>query len=370
MSEEWLTNKAACEKLDISPRSLRRRVAAGKVERKTSHKSSSARWYYRILDKKEQETVELNNKLTIPMTSSEKAQKSRVYNDLVRKYVQEVAALSAETTKLVQTSPPRSNTSLCLLLTDTHFGKKTNFGFSTEVAKKCIASIPDMLREQPINMKTIGEVVLLLGGDMVEGEDIYGTQSHHIDSPVIRQAEDATRSIWQLAVNLRTMLNVPVRIETCPGNHGRMSKTAHEQSNWDNVVYQHLHLVADASKDEFITVKPSFDVFNTVNIQGKKCLLYHYGTKHTGTAAMKSKLAGWLHAKQWDFMAHGHFHKLEVGTLYGKPVIKNGSLTGYDDLAERMGEWDPPRQAWFLVTKDKPISIIGFLEFDHGRIEE
>ena len=370
MSKEWLTNKEACEKLGISPRSLRRRVQAGKVERGSSPKSQSSRPYYRIPEFTVGETIEVNGELVVPMTSGEKANKSKVYNKLIRQYVEDVAALSANTSKTVKVLTPKTDTSLCILLSDTHFGKKTDFGFSTEVAKECVASIPGRLENEPIDFKSIGEVVLLLGGDMIEGEDIYGTQGHHIDSPVIKQAEACTRSIWQLAIDIRSKFKVPVRIETCPGNHGRMSKTAHEQSNWDNVVYQQLYLISEQGKDELITVNPNFSFFNTVDIQDKKCLLYHYGTKHTGTAAMKSKLAGWLHAKHWDLLVHGHYHKFEVGTLYGKPVIKNGSLTGYDDLAERMGEWDPPRQTWFLVNKNKPISIVGFLEFDHGKVEE
>tara|TARA_R110002020_G_scaffold268819_3_gene484046 strand:+ start:5141 stop:6244 length:1104 start_codon:yes stop_codon:yes gene_type:complete len=367
MNSTWMNNKEICDALDITPRSLRRRINKGLVERQVINGSHS----YRILDKSLYPTLTIiDNQITMPIGPSEKAKKTKAHIEQVRHYIEALASISAKTSMRVNIPPPKSHTSLCILLTDTHVGKKTDFGFNTKTALKCINSIPNKIFSLPINFDHVGEIVLLLGGDMIEGEDIYGTQDHHIDSPVIKQVENATQAIWDLAVNLRENLDIPVRIETCPGNHGRMSKTAHEESNWDNVIYQHLYLVSQERCDENLVVNPNFRVFNIINIQGHNCLLHHYGTKHTGTAATRIKLAGWMHVKKWDFMCHGHYHKSEIGSLYGKQIIKNGSLSGYDDLAEQMGEWDPPRQTWFLVTKNTPIKVIGFLDFDHGKTKE
>jgi hypothetical protein len=254
--------------------------------------------------------------------------------------------------------------SLVILLSDTHCGKLTKY-FNSDKFTERILSIPEKLSADGAVPADLQEIVVVLAGDMIEGEDIYHTQAHHIEHAVIDQVQIAVRAFWQLVLGLKDRYGVPIRVETCPGNHGRVSRTANGKSNWDNVIYQTLGITAEAVNDPNIVVNVNMENFYTFPVRDKSGLIYHHGTKHTGTPSMKAKLAGWLHNKDYDFMMHGHWHQWEVGTQFGRPIVKNGSLCGEDDLSEQMAVFDPPRQGYLVVRDGKSINQFGFLEWEN-----
>jgi predicted phosphodiesterase len=251
-------------------------------------------------------------------------------------------------------------TSLCVLLSDTHYGKHTKW-FNLETARERMASIPQ--RIQQAALPEIDEVVVILAGDMVEGEDIYPTQNSHVECPAIDQVKACSESIWQSLLIYRELFKCPVRVETVPGNHGRVSKSANEKTNWDNVVYHLLRLMASMHGDDDLIVNCNFEPFRTFRVKDKTGMAFHHGVKHTGTPAMREKVAGWTSRKNFDFMVHGHWHEWHVGNWLGKFVIANGCMCGPDDLAERMGKEDDARQAYFLVTPGQPVHGFSFVDW-------
>jgi hypothetical protein len=259
---------------------------------------------------------------------------------------------------------PSSGSSFCILLSDTHIGKHTK-SFNKEVFIDRLMTIPEKIQSEIPLPRDLEEFVVMLAGDMLEGENIYETQAHNLEMPAIDQIQVAVDTIWNLVLKLKHTFGRRVRIVTCPGNHGRVSKVASEKTNWDNIIYQTLGYLVAMSLDPDISITVNFDAFLTFPVQDKVGLLFHHGTKHLGTPAMQSKVAGWIYTKQFDFMCHGHWHHWEVGTQFGKLVMKNGSLPGDDDLSERMGVWDPPRQGWLIVRKEQPINQVGCFEWSN-----
>lgn len=252
--------------------------------------------------------------------------------------------------------------SLVVCLTDLHFGKQTD-NFNMEVGATRLETMPARILESGIIPDDIDEVVLLVGGDVVEGEDIYANQNGVLECPVIEQAKAVAAALWKAALNFKSTFNCKVRIETSPGNHGRMSKTASTDSNWDNVVSIMLGLIADGVNDPNIVVNVNFSFFKIFEVKGKRGMLYHYGTKHLGTPATQVKFAGWVINDKIDFIVHGHWHKWGVETYLGRPMISNGSLPGPDDLSRQMAMEEAPRQAWFMVQKNKPLYGFSFVEW-------
>jgi calcineurin-like phosphoesterase family protein len=252
--------------------------------------------------------------------------------------------------------------SLVIVLSDNHFGKKTS-DFNLEVAKQRVLSIPQSIIDAHGHHERVDEVVLVLAGDEVEGEDIYSNQNGSLECPVIYQAKAACEAYWELALSLHETFGCKVRIVTCPGNHGRMSKTADTRSNWDNVVYMMLGLLAQQNPELEIEVDLNFDEFALFEVKGKLGCAYHYGTKHLGTPAMTQKMAGWVLSKGIDFLVHGHWHHWGVETYLGRPMMHNGCMCGPDDLAEKMAVEEPPRQGYFFVERDKPIRTFSFVEW-------
>ena len=251
--------------------------------------------------------------------------------------------------------------SLVILLSDNHFGKKTP-EFNLEVARQRTLSMCTEIaashRATPID-----EIVLVLAGDEVEGEDIYANQNGGLECPVIFQAKAACEAYWELALNLRETFQCQVRMQTCPGNHGRMSKTADTRSNWDNVVYMMLAQLAEQNPEAGISMDLNFDDFTVFPVKGKNLMAYHYGTKHLGTPAMQVKFAGWILKHNVELLMHGHWHQWGVETYLGRPMVANGCMCGPDDLAKSMAKEEPPRQAYFFVERDKPIRLFGFVEW-------
>lgn len=250
--------------------------------------------------------------------------------------------------------------SLVVVLSDQHFGKCSNW-YNIKVGRERMRSIPINIFNSAL--PEIDEVVIILTGDMVEGEDIYATQNSNLECSVIEQTMACSQAIWETVLLFRELFKCPVRIETVPGNHGRMSKTANEKSNWDNVTYHIVRLLAHQYKDEGVIVNCNFEQFITFPVKDKIGMAYHKGVKHTGTPAMQTKVSGWSKTKQFDFMVHGHWHEWHIGNVLGRFVIGNGCLCGPDDLAETMGKEDDARQAYFFVTPEKPVWGFSFVEW-------
>jgi predicted phosphodiesterase len=253
-----------------------------------------------------------------------------------------------------------NKSSLCVLLSDTHFGKHTKW-FDLETARKRMEEIPIRIKQQPL--PEIDEVVVILAGDMVEGEDIYPTQNTHVECSAIEQVQACAESIWKTVLTFKELFKCPVRVETCPGNHGRVSRTANEKTNWDNVVYHILRIMASMYNDKSVVVNCNFDPFRNFQVKDKMGLAYHHGVQHTGTASMRVKVAGWMQSKKFDFLVHGHWHEWHVGNWLGKFVIGNGCMCGPDDLAEKMAVEDDARQAYFLVSPGQPVHSFSFVEW-------
>lgn len=282
-----------------------------------------------------------------------------------REWLQEIVDVTRDEMShlgnVVSSGAVRSDkSSLVVVLSDTHYGKHTQY-FNLKVARERAKSIPINIHSQAL--PEIDEVVIVLAGDMVEGEDIYATQNNHIECPVFEQTQVASESMWEMILLFRELFQCRVRVETCPGNHGRMSKTANEKTNWDNVVYHLLRLMCNMHGDPEIIVNANFESMVTFPVKDKIGLAYHQGVKHAGTPAMREKIAGWVKIKKFDFMVHGHWHEWHVGNWMGKLVLANGCMCGPDDLAETMGKEDDARQGYFLVTPEQPVGGFSFVEW-------
>lgn len=254
--------------------------------------------------------------------------------------------------------------SMVVLLTDVHFGKKTKI-VNLDVITDRMVTLPKRLLESGNVPTNVDEIVVVLGGDIIEGEDIFPTQNGMIEAPVIKQIKVATKAIWQMLKNMKaTFPGCKIRVETFPGNHGRTSKSADPRTNWDNVIYQTLCHIAEETHEDVIQVVPNIEWLYEFEVKGKKGLGYHYGVKHTGTPAMQVKLANWIVSKGIDFMVKGHHHKWEVGTHLGRPVISNGSMCGPDEYSEELALDEPARQAFFMVYPDRPLNCFNYIQWD------
>lgn len=304
-----------------------------------------------------------DSKLSQPLASSTKVEMKEQRIEFLTNIIENTSQF-----KLPKTASPvkSKKSSLVMVLSDTHCGQQNKL-FGLKEFTERLLDYPDQV--YALNSgKEIDEVIINLVGDIVEGEDIYPTQPHHVVCPTIEQIEIATDTLWRLTLKAKALFKCPVRLVCVPGNHGRVSQTANEKTNWDNVVYHCLKLLIGNTKEKDISIEHNGEQFKTFKVKDKIGLLYHQGVKHTGTPAMREKIAGWVNSKKCDFIVSGHFHEWKVGSWHNATIISNGSLCGPNDLSERMAQNTPARQGFFLVTPDRPLNNFGYAEWTTDEI--
>ena len=249
--------------------------------------------------------------------------------------------------------------SLVVQLSDIHMGQlivtqAQDITYNTEICAQRIKMLADKV--EGLLDSSFDELVILLGGDMIEGETIFSTQPFRVDSPVVDQATNAAVALWSNFAKFSD--SVPMKFVTVRGNHG-VNKTAFgsAETNWDNVVYQHLDLVNRVS-DRDIEVSLTNADYNLFTVKGWTGMLRHGGPASQHTAAGKAMIGNWHYMHKFDFFCFGHLHTLKLGNWMGKPIFQNGSLCGDNEYSENLALADPPAQWIWAVSEDNLLEAL------------
>lgn len=273
----------------------------------------------------------------------------------------------------------RSRDEIAVLhVSDTQIGKVTttyNSDIANErlmlLAEKCIDVIS--IRRSAAN---INELHLYLGGDIVEGEDIFPGQSHEIDQSVFDQAVRTAPLILARMI-LRLLGCVKkIKVKTVPGNHGRNGRFAsggNRRTNWDNVVYETLRymLLGYAGNErQELTDRLEFDIAEDFYIVDRiydwGCLLVH-GDQITGGFAgfpwygTAKKAWGWIDSIEhpWDFLWFGHFHTPASAVLNHRIFLANGTTESDNAYAQAQ-----------LAAAGWPCQRLAFFNEKHGLVAD
>lgn len=121
---------------------------------------------------------------------------------------------------------------------------KTTPTYNTQVAYDRVELYTDYILEHYkdyANEYKLPAVNVYFLGDIVEGEGIYPTQPHQIDSSVFRQATVDAPQIYGAQIRRLAEVFETVNVVAVIGNHGRLSRYANPESNMDRVFYQTLY---------------------------------------------------------------------------------------------------------------------------------
>jgi len=317
----------------------------------------------RILENRYHATLTTLSKTATP-DPNEKAKLTKGRRGFVNELLESLYEIREEVERTGSKSAKRAHgnkKSLCVFLSDTHFGRHLadpetgEDYFNVKIASERILSVPNkilsILTEDQIDQ--IDEVVLFLGGDMVDGEGIFGHQAMELETHAVEQVKAATKAFWQIINVFRGTFPL-VRIITTKGNHGAAHTSP--EANWDNMIYQQLELLIDLDiemgGDLDVTIKNRYGDYAIGNVRGWKVLMRHKAPVQADTGAGIAKYAGWYGIHEWDAFLFGHFHHWGVMTWNGKPILRNGSLAGGDDYAESLAYFDLPVQLAWIATED------------------
>jgi len=264
-----------------------------------------------------------------------------------------------------------------LHISDTQIGK-TTATYDTDVADRRL----QLLARKAINLtrvrrngSKIDEIRIYLGGDMIEGEDIFPHQAHLIDSSVFEQAvknapASITRCILTLAAEFRK-----VKVVCVAGNHGRngpKGTRSHPKTNWDTVCYEVMKLMLVGTDDNptpiskrlDVKIAPSFFYVDRVFDWGN--LMVH-GDQITGGFAgfpwygTAKKAWGWIDSipDPWDYLWFGHFHTYASAVLNHRTFLCNGTTESDNVFAQAQ-----------LAAAGFPCQRLSFFDEEHGLIAD
>lgn len=274
------------------------------------------------------------------------------------------ALLEKEGVHSVPKRTTESGLSALLFLSDLHFGEVVVINgervFDLKIAEQRLEAIVDnFIHSKELEGHHVDECILLLGGDMIDGELIYPAQSFDTEGHAYEQIKETTLILWTQIMRLAKRFPV-VRIYCVPGNHGRSSKLHHQMSNWDNVLYYGLQLMA-VFHDQNIEVSTPLQMWMDFKVRNWSVHMRHIGVLQSITAGPGRKVSNWLNEHDADLFFYGHFHCPEMFSIGYKRIFKNGALPPANDFAESHGFLDSSGQWMIGITDSESVAFAKIL---------
>jgi len=227
-----------------------------------------------------------------------------------------------------------------LFISDTHFGAPDVSGdimlsklegFKHDIASSCLR-LPTKI---------------VFGGDMVEGEEIYPTQTAEVDYTANRQMRQAFNALSELIRYVSVMSPQPVKVYGVEGNHGRLNKRNY--GNLDGILYMMLD---NAFPDiEFTYAEKREPLF--FESEGLKFLVVHGDGIRTYANipfyGISRRVMAWSQVHDFDGVLLGHFHSLHYHRVGKKHVFINGTWHVDSRYSFRMG-LIPSGEQWCIWT--------------------
>jgi hypothetical protein len=261
-----------------------------------------------------------------------------------------------------------------LHVSDTQLGKKTD-SYDMQVARDRLILLAHKVgRWTQMRRKNarVSDLRLYLGGDLIEGENIFPHQAHLIDVPLLDQAVRAGPRIFVEMV-LALLQHFPrIRIISVPGNHGRGDIRGHPRTNWDTVcaeVVKYMLLGTPEHPREELADRVTMEVasdFHVVDRVWDWGNLVVHGHQITGTWGIpfygaKNAVAGWADSidEPWDYLWFGHFHTYGSLVINHRLWLANGTTESDNDYAlER------------LKSRNVPCQRLAFFNEAHGLVSD
>lgn len=246
-----------------------------------------------------------------------------------------------------------------LLLSDLHFGEVIEFNgkelFNFDIAEQRLSDIVDQALTDPgLDSYDIDEFIVVLAGDIIDGELIFPAQAHETETSIWGQLKRATAVIWQQLVKISR--EHKVRVFCVPGNHGRTSKLHDQMSNWDNALYFSLRMMSSLS-DANIEITLPHQLWMDFSVRQWGVHTRHIGPAHVSTPSPIRKVMSWMDNHNADLFLYGHYHNPEMFSYGYRRIFKNGSLPTVSEFAERLGFENSVGQWLIVVSDNSPVEF-------------
>lgn len=252
------------------------------------------------------------------------------------------------------------------LLSDWQLGKKTPT-YDSETCEERIkyyCERADRILRVQRSDHPVGKCVLVLAGDMVEGEMIFPGQAHEIDSSLYVQAMKNGPRILSYVVRWASARFEQVEVYAVPGNHGaiggRSRREYHPETNADRFLYEFTSALTTELRNVKWTI--ALDWYQLIDLGERLRMLAVHGDHVRGYNGIPwygwtrninqlSSLSRIWEEFDFDVVLAGHFHTPVSIYVNGRRLWINASTESHNPYALRqLGAAGEPAQ-WLLFGK-------------------
>jgi len=263
--------------------------------------------------------------------------------------------------------------SIILLASDLHIGERTCVpglhDYNSFVASHRLDQLPAKLDEfkRDLSGLDVDELLIAFLGDVVDGVQIYPTQSHEQEITDASAQAERFAEITAPFIESAARIFKSVRVVGIVGNHGRKGRFRAETDSDDRQAYSCLK---NELTHKRITFALGGDLLHRIErVKGKK-ILFHHGHDIKGSGSWQSiekKVSAWHDQRifgpklgAFDICCIGHFHRLgHIEILSGSAAIfLNGTLVTGDMFAPRVMGQGSTCAWWAIAVSDAKQNAI------------
>ncbi len=205
----------------------------------------------------------------------------------------------------------------------------------------------------------IDELILFLGGDLIEG-------ALHLDTIMATDLSGPMKQIVEMQSIVEGGLNYlishggykHITVVCADGNHGRISNKQHHHSRRGNALEYYLYYNLAKRfpelnwyiKESLLTYVPVYE--NTIRFMHGDRI--SYGGVNGFYTYLHRRIYEWDTSTRADYTILGHLHSYTPNRRY----LVNGSMVGYNPFAISLGaQYEPPVQGFMLWDKKRGPTV-------------